>query len=213
MGRGPAFGTAGPVRRHLAISTERSTHAILEKLSFGNGSMRKERNSSRDRSKTFVWCSAVKAAARNVFLKKGSTTRVEASPRGKKGQTKMSRSSAVANKWLMLHAFYMSYEEDSAKRNVQRVLQQGYQVNMRPRSLPLDVKIEIVKHSNRHHDGIKIILLEMIAGVSEVQQAFANSLAAKHVKSKTCAPKGDYTYYGMYAKYAKENHAEMYGRK
>ena len=32
-----------PVRRHLAMSTERSTHAILQKLSFGNGSMRKEK--------------------------------------------------------------------------------------------------------------------------------------------------------------------------
>ena len=53
-------------------------------------------------------------------------------------------------------AFYVAYEEDSANSNVQRVLQQGYPVKLRPRSLPLDVKIEIVKHSNSHHDGIKI---------------------------------------------------------
>ena len=51
VGRDPALGIAGPARRHLAISIERSTHAIFQKLSFGNGSMRKERNSSRDRSK------------------------------------------------------------------------------------------------------------------------------------------------------------------
>ena len=107
----------------------------------------------------------------------------------------------------------MAYEEDSANSNVQRVLQQGYQVNMRPRSLPLDVKIEIFKHSNRHHDGIKLTVPEMIAGVAEVQQALANSLLAKHMNSESCAQKGDYTYCGMYAKYAKENHGEMCGRK
>ena len=33
------------------------------------------------------------------------------------------------------------------------------------------------------------------------------------MNSKTCAQKRDYTYYGMNAKYVKENHAEMYGRK
>ena len=84
---------------------------------------------------------------------------------------------------------HMAYEEDSAHSNVQRVPQQGYQVNMRPRSLPpLDVKIEIVKQSNRHHDGIEITVLEMIAGVAEVQQAFVNSLSAKRMNSKTtCA--------------------------
>ena len=53
------------------------------------------------------------------------------------------------------YAFYVAYEEDSAKSNVQCVLQQGYRANMRPRPLPLDVKIKIVKHSNRHHDAIK----------------------------------------------------------
>ena len=116
----------------------------------------------------------------------------------------------MAHNWL--YAFYMAYEEDSANSNVQRVLQHGYQVNIRPRSLPLDVKIEIVKHSNRHHDGIKIMVPEMIAGVAEVQQAFANSLSAKRMNSKTCAQNSDYTNYGMYAKYVKENHAEMYGR-
>ena len=86
-------------------------------------------------------------------------------------------------------------------------------MNIRPRSLPLDVKIETVKHSNRHHDGIKITVPEMIAGVAEVQQAFANSLSAQHMNAKTCGQEGDYTNYGMYAKYVKENHAEMYGRK
>ena len=86
-------------------------------------------------------------------------------------------------------------------------------MSIRPRTLPLDVKIDISKHSNRHHDGIKITVLEMIAGVASVQQAFANSLSAKQRNSKTCAQKGYYTYDGMYAKYVKENHAEMYGRK
>ena len=97
--------------------------------------------------------------------------------------------------------------------NVQRVLQRGYQVNVRHRSLPLDVKIEFVKHTNRHHDGINITVPEMIAKVAEVQQAFATSLSAKQMNSKTCAQKSDYTYYGMYAKYVKEDHAEMCGRK
>ena len=60
--------------------------------------------------------------------------------------------------------FYMAYEKASANSNVQCVLQQGYQVNMRPRSLPLDVKIEIV-------DGIKRTVLQMIAGVAEIQQS------------------------------------------
>ena len=82
MGRGPALGIAGPVRRHLVISTESSKHAILQKLSFGNG--------SRERSKTLVWCSAVNAAARNAFLKKGSTTRVEASLQGQEGSNEES---------------------------------------------------------------------------------------------------------------------------
>ena len=67
----------------------------------------------------------------------------------------------------LAHAFYMAYEQDSANSNVQRVLQHVYQVNIRPRTLPLDVKIEIVKHSNRHHDGIKITVPEMIARVAE----------------------------------------------
>ena len=66
----------------------------------------------------------------------------------------------------------MAYEEDSSNSNVQRVLQQACQVNLRPRTLPLDVKIEIVKHSNRHHDGIVITVLEMVACVADVQQAF-----------------------------------------
>ena len=70
----------------------------------------------------------------------------------------------------------MAYEEDSSNNNGQRVLQQGYQVNLRPRTLPLDVKIEI------DHDGITMTVLEMIAGVAEVQQAFANSFSAKHVE-------------------------------
>ena len=33
------------------------------------------------------------------------------------------------------------------------------------------------------------------------------------MNSKTCAQKGDHTFYGMYAKYVKENHVEMYGGK
>ena len=53
----------------------------------------------------------------------------------------------------------------------------------------------------------------MIAEVAEFQQTFANSLSAEHMNSKTCTQKSDYTYYCMYAKYVKENHAEMYGRK
>ena len=107
----------------------------------------------------------------------------------------------------------MAYAEDCANSNVQRVLQQVYQVNMRHRSLPLDVKIEIVKHANRHHDCIKITVLEMTAGIAEVQQAFASSLSAKHMNSKTCAQKCDKTNYGMYAKYLKENHSEKSGRE
>ena len=57
----------------------------------------------------------------------------------------------------------MAYEEDSSNSNVRCVLQQGCQVNLRPCTLPLDVKIEIVKRSNRHHGGIEITVLEMIA--------------------------------------------------
>ena len=64
------------------------------------------------------------------------------------------------------------------------MLQHGYQVNIRLRTLPLDVKIKIVKNSNRHHDDIKITVLEMIAGVAEVQQASSNSLSAKHMNSR-----------------------------
>ena len=101
----------------------------------------------------------------------------------------------------------MAYEEDSSNSNGQRVLHQEYQVNFRPRTLQVDVKIEIF------HDGVTITVLEMIAGVAEVQQAFAKSLSANHVNSKTCAQKGDYIYYGTCAKNAKENTAEMYGRK
>ena len=52
----------------------------------------------------------------------------------------------------------------------------------------------------------------MIAEVAEFEQTFAKSLSAKHMNSKTCTQKGDCTRYGMYAKYVKENHAEMYGR-
>ena len=109
----------------------------------------------------------------------------------------------------LAHAFCMACEEDLANNTVQRVLQQGYQVNMRPRSLPLDVKIEISKHPKRHHDGIKITVPEMISGAAEVQQALRILLSANHMNSETCAQKGDYTYCGMHAKYVKENHAEM----
>ena len=47
---------------------------------------------------------SINAATRNAFLKKGSTTRVEASSRGKMGQTKMRRSSLVAS--LMLSTWH-----------------------------------------------------------------------------------------------------------
>ena len=100
-------------------------------------------------------------------MKKGSTTRVEASPQGHEGSNE-DETGLFGGKQLA----YMAYDEGSANSNVQRVLQHGYQVNIRPRSLPLDVKIEIVKHSNRRHDGIKISVPEMIAGVAEVKQAF-----------------------------------------
>ena len=76
-------------------------------------------------------------------------------------------------------AFYMAHEEDSANSNVQRVLQRGFQVNIRLRSLPLDVKIQIAKHSHRHYDGIKITVLEMIAGVAEVQQTFCENFVSQ----------------------------------
>ena len=79
----------------------------------------------------------------------------------------MRRSSSVANNWLVLSTWHT--------KKILLLLQQGVPSE---RSLPLDVKIEIVKHSNRHDDGIKITVLE-IAGVAEVQQAFANSLSAK----------------------------------
>ena len=69
----------------------------------------------------------------------------------------------------------MAYEEDSSNNNGQRVLHQEYQVNFRPRTLQVDVKIEIF------HDGVTITVLEMIGGVAEVQQAFAKSFF-----SQTC---------------------------
>ena len=53
----------------------------------------------------------------------------------------------------------------------------------------------------------------MVAEVAEFQQTFPNSLSAEHMHSKTCTQKSDCTRYGMYAKYAKENHAEIYGKK
>ena len=52
------------------------------------------------------WCSAANAATRNAFSKKGSTTRVETSTKTKKGQTKMRRSSSVANTWLVLSTWH-----------------------------------------------------------------------------------------------------------
>ena len=52
----------------------------------------------------------------------------------------------------------MAYDEDPSNSNVQRVLQQGYQVDMRLRSLQLDVKIEIrqalPQTSRRHQNDI-----------------------------------------------------------
>ena len=84
----------------------------------------------------------------------------------------------------LAYAFYMAYEEDCSNSNVQRVLQLGYQVSLLPRTLPLDVKIEIVKHSNRHHDGIKVTVLEMISGVAEVQQSFAKCFVSQSYELK-----------------------------
>ena len=55
---------------------------------------------------------------------------------------------------------------------------------MRLRSLPLDVKIEIVKRSNKHHDGIKITVPQIIAGVAEVQQAFCEFFVSQTYELK-----------------------------
>ena len=138
--------------------------------------MRKERHSSRERSKTpRMVLSSQRHNKKRIFEE-----RIDHSGRGiTQGQegSNEDETELFGGKQLA-YAFCMAYEEDSANSNVQRALQQGYQVNMRPRSLPLDVQIEIVKHSSRHHDGIKITVPEMIAGVAEVQQASANSLSA-----------------------------------
>ena len=64
--------------------------------------------------------------------------RVEASPKDKRcteDETELFGSEQLAC------AFYMACDEDPSNSNVQRVLQEGYQVAVRPRSLPLDVKI------------------------------------------------------------------------
>ena len=95
MGRGLAFGIVGVARRHLAISTERSTHAILQKLFFGDGLMRKGSNPSRERSKTPRLLLSSQRRYKKRIFEEGSTTRVEASSKGKKGQLKMRRSSSV----------------------------------------------------------------------------------------------------------------------
>ena len=74
-------------------------------------------------SKTLRWCSAVIAATKNAFSKKGSTTRVEASPKGNKGQTKMRRSSSVASNWLVLSIWHTKRfcEQQYATRATARV--------------------------------------------------------------------------------------------
>ena len=130
--------------------------------------MRKEGNSSRELSQTFVW-------RRQRFFKERIFEEgidhsgggiLQGQEEATEDETELFGGEQLAN------AFFMVYEEDSSNSNVQRVLQHGYQVNFRLRAVPLDVKIEIVKHSNRHHDGIKITVQEMIAGVAAVQQAF-----------------------------------------
>ena len=139
--------------------------------------MREERNSSRERSKTLVWCTST--PHQETHFRRRDRPTGQGISHGQE-ESNEDETELFGGKQLAF-ALYMAYEEDSANSNVQRVLQQGYQVNMRPRSVPLDVKIEIVKHSNKDHDGINISVPEMIAGVDDVQRAFANSLSAKHM--------------------------------
>ena len=136
----------GPVRRYLAISTDRSTRAILQKLSVGNGSMRKKLITGALENLRIV-------LTNQRIFEEGIDHSGRGITQGQEGsnedETELFGGTQVA------YVFCMAYEEVSANSNVQSVLQQGYRANMRPRPLPLDVKIEIVKHSNRHHDAIK----------------------------------------------------------
>ena len=111
----------------------------------------------------------------NESSKKGSTTWVEHFPRARESTEDVTE--LFGGKQLA-YAFYMAYEEDSSNSNGQRVLHQEYQVNLFPRTLPLDVKIEIV------HNGVTIAVLEMVGGVAEVQQAITKSFFSQPCELK-----------------------------
>ena len=115
-----------------------------------------ERSSSRLRPKTLAWSSAVNDDAGSDF-----PDAIVHSGRGiAQGQEVLTEDETelFGSKQLAC-VFYIAYCEDPSNSNVQRVLQEGYQVTMRHRSLPLDVNIEIVENSNRHHDVIKRLFL------------------------------------------------------
>ena len=106
----PAFGIAGPVRRYLAISTDRSTRTILQKLSVGNGSMRKKLITGALENLRMVLTS------QRIF-EEGIEHSGRGIPQGQEGsnedETELFGGTQVA------YAFYVAYEEDSAKSNVQ----------------------------------------------------------------------------------------------
>eukprot|EP00959_Pyramimonas_sp_CCMP1952_P013988 295799-Pyramimonas_sp.AAC.1 len=107
-------------------------------------------------------------------------------------------------------AFYMAHKQDPENTHVERCLAEGYKVAVWPRNMPIDVKIEIVKHMNKSHDGIANTPADMITSVPQVEAGFGNFLDAHKKSSRTVATKGQYSYHNLYSKYVKENYAEKY---
>ena len=58
--------------------------------------------------------------------------------------------------------FYMAAAKDPTNANVVKANESGYYVQMWPKSLPRDVCLEIVRHSNSNNRGVQDTLPERI---------------------------------------------------
>ena len=116
-------------------------------------------------------------------------------PQGTEGDMTM-QTDLLGGKQLAL-AFYMAHSKQPNNPNVQRALALGYQVCMRPKSMPRDVMEQIVKHSNLNNKGVKDTLPERVLLVPTVEAAFKDHLEEKHIDPKSLPTKGDYTYHKL----------------
>ena len=129
-------------------------------------------------------------------------------PQGHEGDTD-EETLLLGGKQLAM-AFYLAHKARPSNPNVQRALAAGYTVLMRPKNMPRDVKLEIVKHNNRNNKGVNDTLPERIVSVPLVEAAFSADLDKRQVDRASLPQKGEYTYHKLKAKFVEQSFGEVY---